>query len=1497
MPENTHIEMMEAEGERLQMGPKEIPPDLDHLRRSAGEISQALAWNPGVHTSDFFSTRWSAMAAVLRPVLEKVSRDERSSSETDDHRWIRENLALLSAEVWNTRNAFKLLRRLPHVRTPRGTTIPRAAGVAEAYLHAVNFQFGESSFTAYVSAFQKSTVLKFRELWGLLPAMELVLLEQVAARGRKALDSPETSQDVGTCIRGLREISQLHWKEILEPHIAFDKVLREDPVGVYPRMDFESRNFYRERLVKIAERSDATEMEVAQQAVSLARQAQKQPYDDPRQAARESHVGYYLVGAGLEQLCGRIGFRPSLVSSIRRFLRSHPDEFYLPGIEVLAFGIMSAIVLLLTSTYTPPGLILLSMLALLLPCSQSAVQLMNYLTTALLRPEILPKFDFSKGIPEDCTTLVAVPALLLSEKQVHRMVQNLEVRYLGNHDPNLHFALLTDLPDSPVPSREDDPLVDLCAQLVKELNEKYSAQKSGSFLMLHRHRTYNPREKVWMGWERKRGKLMDLNKLLTGHYDSFPVKAGDLSVLPAVRFAITLDADTELPRGSADRLIGTIAHPLNQAIVDREKNVVVAGYGILQPRVRVSVQSAASSRLANIYSGQTGFDIYTRAVSDVYQDLYGEGIFAGKGIYEVEIVHRVLEHRFPQNALLSHDLIEGAYARVGLVTDTEVIEDYPSHYSAYNRRKHRWLRGDWQITSWLFSRVPDELGRMVSNPISLVSQWKIFDNLRRSLVEPAIFLLFVLGWLVLPGSSRNWTIAAIAIVFVPVWFEFLFTLVRSVAEQKKSVAREALSTLVTTNVSVLLNVIFLAHQMLVSLDAVVRTIVRRWVTRQRLLEWETAAEAELGGAKRTPVDVYLDWMPVYALMMGGLVFLVRRPAIYSAVPILLLWAISKPFSVWLNSPPQPAETEASDKDRRFLRRAAIRTWRYFAEFSTAEHNWLIPDNVQEEPYQIAARVSPTNIGLLLNARQAACEFGYLTVPEFAELTAKTLTTIENMRRERGHIFNWYETRTLKPLPPLFISSVDNGNLVASLWTLQQGCLYLIEQPVVGRRLAEGFLDHLRILADLRLFSRNVVDRLEKKCQEEDWASSLLQFPHSALERVAAKTHNDEKHKHDAEWFAGEAAKRLLAFRRTLLRLTPWVLRDFSELRDDAAIGLPGEEVRLKDLPETLTRLSARLQLAIDSDAKLESAQPRRLVLQRLLSLVSGARMDAVRLIQELQSLAERCSKLADEMKFDFLWSPRRRLLSIGYESEKGEIHSACYDLLASESRTAAFIAIAKDEIPQETWFLLARTHTTVHGRPVLLSWTGTMFEYLMPPLWMRTYPGTLLDRSRHNAVLTQREFGAEKRIPWGISESAFATRNEEGNYHYHAFGVPQLAVFHGDVDALVVSPYSSFLALSTLPKAALENLRKMSHDGWFGEYGFYESADFGPSDRRRSRHDYEVVRCWMAHHQGMSLLAIANFLCEGIVQEWFHSHPRVQATELLLHEKPVNYLPESATVA
>ena len=1481
MPQNIHLEMVTTKTEcpldpSGEMGPHEIA-----LRANAAELARNLSWLPGESRSPVFVERCRQLTKAFKPLLKKIEGRSLGASLSDDGRWLYDNVHLLNSELQAVCEIFKTRQKMPLVRTANEAIIPRVIVLAEAYLAKTDYQFSDRGFASYIEAFQQQTVLKTKELWMLIPALKLVLLERIVERGSQAIANPMQSYGVGVCVSSLRDVSQATWKDILEPLILHDHILRKDPAGAYARMDLESRDLYRNKIVEIAEYSDFSEMEVASEALALAREAQQRKQTDPRAALRGSHIGYYLLAEGATLLHQRVGYTPPFRERLSSFLRRYPDEVYLNSILLITLTMMSVVVLLLMDPQVSPGLTLFAMLALFLPSSQAAVQITNYLVTSLLRPQILPKLDLAEGIPDDCMTLVAVPSLLLDEEQVRRLVDDVEVRFLGNHDRNLHFALLTDLPDSRSEPREGDPLVDLCAELIEGLNEKYAGHGMGSFLMLHRHRVYNPREKVWMGWERKRGKLMDLNRLLRHQYDSFPVKIGDLSILQQIRFVITLDSDTDLPRGSAQRMIGAIAHPLNQAIIDAGKNIVVAGYGILQPRVGVSVQSSGRSRLASIYSGETGFDIYTRAISDVYQDLYGEGIFAGKGIYEVDTVRQVLDRRFPRNALLSHDLIEGAYARAGLASDIEIIEDYPSHYSAYNRRKHRWLRGDWQIAGWLLPQVPDESGQRVVNPISIGAQWKILDNLRRSLVEPAIFVLFVLGWTVLPGSPILWTVATVAILFAPSWFECLFELIRAAVLQKQAIARDALDALAAANINVFLMLTFLAHQMLISLDAVVRTLVRRMVTQQRLLQWETAAQAEIGGHKRTWLDAYLDWTPALAFGLGLLLWLVRRSALPAALPILLLWAGSKLLSKWLNRPPRPVRSAVPAKDERLLRRAALHTWRYFAEFSTEEHNWLIPDNVQEDPLAIAPRISPTNLGFLLNARQVACEFGYLTIPEFAQQTLRTLATVSKLQRYRGHLLNWYDTRSLAPLEPQIVSAVDSGNLVASLWTLQQGCLDLLERPLLQTSACEGFLDHLRALVEVRALSRKRFSAFQKAIKRKKWLPYLLSGADTIVDRIHLQSPKP-KHSKDAQWFSEQLGSRLENVRQTVSSYAPWLLPEFTSLWDDPAINpnsardLPA----LERMPDFIDALSLRLRTAVRSNEQPE------FLYQRLEALLPAAAANALGLIQDLRKIAKNAGKLADEMDFRFLLN-QRKLLSIGFDVKSQQVHSACYDLLATESRIAAFVAIAKDDIRQETWFLLGRPHALEHGHPVLLSWTGTMFEYLMPLLWMRTYPNTLLERSSRAAVRTQQAYVENRRIPWGISESAYFRTDEAGNYQYYAFGVPQLALSKGELNSLVISPYSSVLALHVCASEALKNLHRMNREGWLGSYGFYEAADFTPARRRSRLHRYELVRCWMAHHQGMSLLSIANFLDDGVIQRWFHSDPRVQATELLLHEKPV----------
>jgi cyclic beta-1,2-glucan synthetase len=1458
--------------------------DRDFLRARASEFAQTLVWLPNTPSSETFPERCAILERAYPPIFAALQKPVRSTAISDDSRWLYDNERLLATEVQSTVGELRSKMHVPHVRTPDGTVSPRALALARGYLRTVGYEFVEQEFVCFVETFQETTVLQSQELRLLVPSLKLLLLERIAVSAKRIIRNPaDDSQNVGVAVRSLQDVGHTPWKETLETLVVIDRILRRDPAGAYGQMDSEGREYYRKRITFLAEHSDCPEVKVAERVLALAEQAGSRTHTNPRIALRESHVGYYLVDQGKRLLEKEVGFRTPFKQKVQRFLKDHPDEFFVVGIAVVTLAITSVAALWLTEYLNSLAFILLALLILLLPSSQSAVQLMNFLVTSILPPEILPKLDFEDVVPDDCVTMVAVPSLLLSENQVRGLVENLEVRFLGNHDPNIHFALLTDLPDSREPAREDSPLVTLCSSLIEKLNEKYASRKMGSFFLFHRHRVYNPREKVWMGWERKRGKLLDLNKLLRGLYDSFPVKVGDLSVLPEVRFVITLDSDTELPRGTAQRLIGTLAHPLNQAIVDPEKNIVVAGYGILQPRVGVSVQSTARSRLAAIYAGETGFDIYTRAISDAYQDLYGEGSFTGKGIYEVDSILRVLDKRFPRNSLLSHDLIEGAYARAGLASDIEVIEDYPSHYSAWNRRKHRWLRGDWQIAGWLFPMVPSESLERVPNPISLLSRWKIFDNLRRSLVEPATFLLLVAGWFLF-GEPWQWTVAALLILFLPTLFQFFVDLVRAISHLRLSGVRDSIAGFFTASVNVVFTLIFLPHQMLLSLDAVVRALVRRFVTQRRLLEWETAAEAELATQRRGPVDIYLNWTPVLALGIAVLVWAIRPHALPVAIPICVLWASSKLVAYWLNQSPIPARKKASSGDVRFLRETALRTWRYFAEFSTAEHHWLIPDNVQEEPFVVAARVSPTNIGLLLNARQVACEFGYLTAPELAERTKHTLETISGLRKYRGHLLNWYDTRTLESLAPRFVSSVDSGNLLASLWTLQQGALECLRQPVLQPCLAEGFLDYLRLLARLRVLPRKVVSNFEHQSSTDQWLTSILSVPEDLFARAAESA--DAGQLETAKWFMEEAGARLASIRKAVCEYAPWFSPEYAEFRSDPALNAKLlDTVSLEQLPEFIEKLTTRVNWAAHSGRD----EQRRLG-ARFLDHLLAARENALRLISGFQELAAMADQLAEQMDFTFLVNARRKLLSVGFDTDHNRLEPACYDLLASESRTAAFVAIAKEDVPQETWFLLGRAHTLDEGRPVLLSWSGTAFEYLMPSLWMRTYYNTLLERSRVAAVRSQQMYGDRKGVPWGISESAHAKLDDAGNYGYYAFGLPHLALHKGEVDSLVISPYSTLLGLSIDPEAAVANLRRMAGMGWVGSYGFYEGADYSAGRRRFWRSNYQIVRCWMAHHQGMSMLALANFLDDNVVQKWFHAEPRVQASELLLHEKPVAHV-------
>ena len=1217
---------------------------------------------------------------------------------------ILDNMRLIRTAVRDVRDSRRALRSVPGAVDGDCPVEPRPCVVAKQYLKAAEDAFSEDGLGAFLDGFQEVVELEMAEIWALRAALQLAILEHIVSAEPQAWP---------TLVTSLRQIGEGSWREFFESENIVDRVLAQDPAGAYSAMDSESRDLYREAVAGLSKHSGRPEHEIADAAVSLARQAAAQ------NASRASHVGFFLIDKGLPQLRAMVGYHAPLKTRVRDFLRESPNGYYLVGVELITFviviGLLSAL-----DTFTP---VVAGFLLLILPATQAAVEFMNNLTTSLLRARALPKLDFSKGIPEDCATIVAVPTLLLNEAQVRNLALDLEIRFLANRDPNLYFALLTDWPDcEEAPSKvsdQRDALLDLARERVEDLNHRYGSNGRGPFYLFHRHRVFNPSEGRWMGWERKRGKLLDLNQYVRGGFDSFPVKIGDLSALPGLRYVITLDSDTQLPRGSAARLIGAIAHPLNRAVIDPVTKMVVEGYGILQPRIGISIESASRSRLASIYSGQTGFDIYTRAISDVYQDLYGEGIFTGKGIYEIDVFRETLQQRFPENALLSHDLIEGSYARAGLVSDIELIDDYPSHFSAYSRRKHRWVRGDWQILRWLFSPVVDYHGRKVANPLTLISRWKIFDNLRRSLIEPVTLLLLLAGWFYLPGGALYWTAATLAMLFMPVYADLLFSLIRVPWKTRLfgAWAKDTASTFIKGNIVTVLSIIFLLHQALLSIDAIVRSILRVFVTRRKLLEWETAAEAETDVRPKSTVDVYLEWTPWIAILIAFAVCILRPADMSIALPVVGLWFISRGISDWLNCAPRASNRKLNAEDTQFVRESAEKIWRFFHDWSSPTTNWLIPDNVREDG-TVAARLSPTNLGLLLNARVAAVHFGHLTLAEFALETQQTLERLCALPKYRGHILNWYDINTLAPLEPRFVSTVDSGNLAASLWTVKQAALAFASEPKRG-----------------------------------------------ATAKLAA----------------------------------------------------------------------------------------------------------------ELKGIAETCERLVEEMDFSFLYQRRKKVMSVGYHVTLGRLEPSSYDLLASEARIASFVAIAKGDIPQQAWFNLGRTHTLSRGERALISWTGTMFEYFMPALWTRLYEGTIIDQTLKAVVRIQREYARRKGVPWGISESA--CRPEEGSEPgYAAFGIPELAMKATDPGALVISPYSSFLALGTDPEDAIKNLRRMEEFGWSGRYGFYEAVDYAEAGG-------EIIRSWMAHHQGMSLLAACNLLFNNPIQRHFHAEPQVMATELLLHER------------
>ncbi len=1310
-------------------------------------------------------------------------------------------------------------------------------------------------FLSQVRSYQATfTPLVWLEQW---IAEDLMSSEEAVARTnqRAAL----TRVTIANSITSLRTIARLDWNTFVESQSAIEKVLRGDPSGDYGSMTFSARDRYRHEVERLAKRTERDEAKVAEVAIGL---AERQPAEGPER--RRRHVGYWLVDDGLAELESAVAYRPRWNERVRRAVIRHPNAVYFPSIVIVTIAALIA-AFALAGPVGFGGMLLILALGIV-PASEIGVNAVNQLVTMMTSPRLIPKFEFREhGISSEWRTAVVVPTLIGSVDGAREAIEHLEVQFLANRDPHLHFALLTDFVDAPKETMPDDAaILDVAKEGIAALNAKYGQGAETLFFLFHRPRRWNECEGVWMGWERKRGKLAEFNQYLRGGArDSFSEIVGDTTPLRDVVLVITLDSDTVLPPDSAQLLVGAMAHPLNRPVFDAERGLVTKGYGILQPRVGVSLTSAYRSRFAAIHSGHPGVDPYTTAVSDVYQDLFGEGSYTGKGIYDVDAFERATHGRFAENVLLSHDLIEGAFARAGLATDIELYDDYPTRYLTYTRRKHRWIRGDWQILRWIGRAIPRADGRPEPNRLPAISRWKIFDNLRRSTVEIFQLLLLVVGWTVLPTSRAAWTIGILVAIAFP-WLSSLTLAAlrppgdKSLRAYYTAIWRDA----VTSAQQFALSVIFLPHQAWVSADAIARTLARLFFTKRQLLEWQTASQTERATTSSSR-ELWRRMLPaeVVTLVIAGLVALtvwerlsaaasvgpVGGPTLVVALPLLLLWVSSPIIAHALSAPALRRELRLGADERERAMRYALVHWRFFERFVNEQTQWLAPDNFQEAPDPVVAlRTSPTNVGLQLLGIVSAYDLGLSTCGEMIERLERVFKTLERMRRHRGHFFNWYDLDTLGVLQPAYISTVDSGNLAGHLLALKQACREIIETP-----------------PDMRAATRALM-------------AALAVTRESFADAASSGRVGDP-----ARWQAVSKAAALLKSARAELAETidhagfARVSRVVVEADETlTAAGLAAKEApRAREWLAWTARLAERhlAERALLGEAAAEAP-----------GVAAGTNNVVRDRVARLEAIAITAQRLAMEMDFTFLYDARRKLFAIGYSVDSATLDNSYYDLLASEARLASYVAIAKDDVPVEHWFRLGRSLTATSRSTALVSWSGSMFEYLMPLLVMRSFPHTLLDQTYRSAVRRHIDYAGERSVPWGISESAFNVRDRHMTYQYRAFGVPDLALKRGLGKELVIAPYATALALLVEPQESMRNFAALEREGVLGPYGFRDAVDFTRPEPGQTK---AVVGAYMAHHIGMSFVALTNALADHLWQRRFHSEPLARAVELVLHER------------
>ncbi|MGV8877727.1 MAG: GH36-type glycosyl hydrolase domain-containing protein [Sphingobacteriaceae bacterium] len=1297
---------------------------------------------------------------------------------------------------------------------------------------------------------------------------------------KQAADQVAVKNSIGT----LRFIGSTDWRKFVEGTSIVEQILRSDITGTYSLLDFATRDRYRHVIETIASRSPLSETEIAEKTIDLT----KRPDIAGEQYIRERHVGYYLIDKGFDQIKEAAQMRFTIRQGLNDFMEKRPALIYFSSISFLtlsiAYGMLS--VAWIYGDFSRQILILVGLLSVA-GAAHLAITFANWLATIWIKPEILPRLDFSTSIPIEYRTLVTIPTMLSGKNEIEENVEALEIRFLANREKNLHFSLLTDFTDADSETKSNDrSLLDLVSERIQQLNEKYTqTDQPDIFYLFHRARKWNPEEGKWMGYERKRGKLSALNALLKdGDKSNFSRIVGEYEALKNIKYVIALDSDTQLPREAAWKLIATLAHPLNRAVYDERKKLVVEGYGILQPRIASDFPKNKTSLYLRLQGDMKGIDPYTRASSDVYQDIFHEGSFIGKGIYDVDIFEKVVGERFPDNRILSHDLLEGCYTRSGLLSDVVLYENNPANYEADIKRQHRWIRGDWQIAAWILPFVKNKDGKFVRNRLSILSRWKIADNLRRSLLPVSLLLILVFGWSMLP-RPWFWTLAVTNIILLPVMAAAFLQLFRRPEDLDfKAHIYEIGASVREVLLRFMFSMAVLPYEAYRFTHAIIVTNWRMLVSGKKLLEWTPSATA----SSQSKNDIWFIstkmWIgPVLAFLCLILFLHANSPAFFVSVPILILWFLS-PSIAWRLSLPEKEDTpDLNQLQKVFLNKSARKIWSFFEQFVNEGENWLPPDNFQQHPDPVIAhRTSPTNIGLSLLSNLTAYDFGYIVMDEMLLKCDNTLKTLHKMERYKGHFYNWYDTRSLSILTPAYVSTVDSGNLVGHLLILRQGILALKSNPIFNKESYNGIHSTTGVIRDLLKDEvdkniENIESLLLAAILEEKNSLYVIKRNLDDLATQSTQIIGLDENTQIGKWKI-KLKNQIETAREDLYKQIPWlnllpIPDSFTSL---STLDFNHSHRSIWEISAELSQHINRYKKETNNAYDAEWLLKVDLALNEKIALIPGK-------FSFLEELAAQLEQLSS-VEYDFLLDKHTSHLSIGYNVDELRIDDSFYDMLASEARMGIFVGIAQGLLPQESWFSLGRLLTDSKDGPVLLSWSGSMFEYLMPQLVMPTYENTLLHATNIAMVKRQIEYAKKRDVPWGISESGYNNVDTSLNYQYHAFGVPGLGLKRGLEEDLVIAPYASMLALMVAPKKAIANLKLLKEEGFEGQYGFFEAIDYTKTRVPRGE-TYVVVNSYMAHHQGMGFLSFAYVLLNKPMQNRFAAELRFQATLLLLQER------------